>query len=282
MNKHLKYIDGNSDKFWQIEVKGNQYTVTYGKNGTSGVSQIKSFESDELCLKTAEKLVNEKLKKGYSETGEVAIKDKIDAKTGKVTNISAILEEYDEIIKQKDVSRLLPFLIKNTKGNLEPIRKHIKKNKRYWMTYVDLNLEPGAKFKRNEWRWGIRGDEKITEIISLSAMATFDKTDIISFEEVFSVLEKANEPHILEILQWAKPTWIEFFLLDRFRKNDWISFDYNSLRFLEENDFLSYNPELFTLCLSRFNSWHGKVKPREFILFLVNDKTAYERDVPQL
>lgn len=282
MNKHLKYIDGNSDKFWQIEVKGNQYTVTYGKNGTSGVSQIKSFESDELCLKTAEKLVNEKLKKGYSETGEVAIKDKIDAKTGKVTNISAILEEYDDIIKRKDVTLLLPFLIKNTKGNLEPIRKHIKKNKRYWMTYVDLNLEPGAKFKRNEWRWGIRGDEKITEIISLSAMATFDKTDIISFEEVFSVLEKADEPHILEILHWAKPTWIEFFLLDRFRKNDWISFDYKSLRFLEENDFLSYNPELFTLCLSRFNSWHGKVKPREFILFLVNDKTAYERDVPQL
>lgn len=39
MKKHLKYIDGNSDKFWQIEVLNNEFTVTYGKNGTSGTSQ---------------------------------------------------------------------------------------------------------------------------------------------------------------------------------------------------------------------------------------------------
>ena len=56
MKKHLKYIDGNSDKFWQIEVSDTNFTVTYGKNGTSGVSQIKTFENAEACLKAAEKL----------------------------------------------------------------------------------------------------------------------------------------------------------------------------------------------------------------------------------
>ena len=283
MKKHLKYIDENSDKFWQIEVSNNEFTVTYGKNGTSGTSQTKSFDSNENCIKAAEKLLAEKIKKGYSENGQVIISDKVDAKTGKVYNLKAILEEYDAIIKQKNTALLLPFLEKNTKGNLEVIRKHIKKNKRYWLTYVDLTLEPGyKKTKNNNWSWGIRGDEKIKEIITLSAIATFDKTDILSFEEAMIFLEKANETIILEILNWAKPNWIELFILDRFRKNDWQNFEYKSLRFLEDKGFIKFNPELFGLCLSRFNSWHGKLKPREFIDYLANDEIAYKRDIPLL
>ncbi|MEM0544131.1 DUF6493 family protein, partial [Flavobacterium sp. j3] len=101
-----------------------------------------------------------------------------------------------------------------TKGNLDTIRKHIKKNKRSWMTYVDLSLEPGYKKpKDNSWSWGIRGDEKIKEIITLSAIATFDKTDSLSFEEAMSFLENSDEPIILEILNWAKPNWIEIYIL---------------------------------------------------------------------
>lgn len=283
MKKHLKYIDGNSDKFWQIEVLNNEFTVTYGKNGTSGTSQKKSFDSNENCIKAAEKLLAEKIKKGYSENGEVIISNKVDRKTGEISNINLILEEYDTIIKQKDINLLLPFLQKNVKGNLEVIRKHIKKNKRYWMTYVDLTLEPGyKKTKNNNWSWGIRGDEKISEIIILSAIATFDKTDIISFEEVLNVLEKVKEPKVLEIIDWAKPNWIELYILDRLRKTEWQSFDYRTLRFLEDKNFISFNPELFGLCLSRFNSWHGKTKPREFITYLANDEIAYKRDIPLL
>jgi len=283
MNKHLKYIDGTSDKFWQIEVTDNKFTVTYGKNGTSGVSQIKSFDTNEDCMKAAEKLLAEKIKKGYSEDGEVVLTNKVDAKTGKVSNISAILEEYDAILQQKNSGLLLPFLEKNSKGNLETIRKHIKKHKRYWMTFVDLTLEPGyKKTKENQWSWGMRGDEKIKEIITLSAIATFDKTDILSFDEVLGYLEQTKNATVLEILNWAKPNWIEFYILDKFRKNDWINFEYKSLRFLEENGFVTFNPELFGLCLSRFNSWHGKTKPREFVAFLANDETAYKRDIPLL
>ena len=62
LKRHLKYIEGNSDKFWQIEVNGQQFTVVYGKNGTAGTSQTKTFDTAEACLKTAEKLVAEKLK----------------------------------------------------------------------------------------------------------------------------------------------------------------------------------------------------------------------------
>lgn len=283
MKKHLKYIDGNSDKFWQIEVSEINYTVTYGKNGTSGVSQTKTFTTAEECLKAAEKILAEKIKKGYSESGEVIAATKTDPKTGKISNINEILNEYDSILKQKKIELLLPFLIKNSKGNLDPIRKHIKKNKRYWMTFVDLSLEPGyKKITNRNWDWGMRGDDKIKEIITLSAFALYDKTDILSFDEALNFLEKANNPQILEILLWAKPNWIEFYLLDRFRKSDWLNFDYKSLRFLEESNLVNFNPELFALCLSRFNSWSGTTPPREFIDFLSKDKIAYERDIPQL
>ena len=90
MKKHLKYIDENSDKFWQIEVSNNEFTVTYGKNGTSGTSQTKSFDSNENCIKAAEKLLAEKIKKGYSENGQVIISDKVDAKTGIITTVAGI------------------------------------------------------------------------------------------------------------------------------------------------------------------------------------------------
>ena len=283
MKKHLKYIDGNSDKFWQIEVSEINYTVTYGKNGTSGISQTKTFSNAEECLKAAEKILAEKTKKGYSENGEVIAVPKIDPKTGKISDINKILNEYDSILKQKKTELLLPFMIKNSKGNLDPIRKHIKKNKRYWMTYIDLSLEPGyKKITKNNWDWGMRGDDKIKEIITLSAIALYDKTDILSFDEALNFLEKANNPQILEILLWAKPNWIEFYILDRFRKSEWSNFDYQSLRFLEENNLVNFNPELFALCLSRFNSWSGNTPPREFIDFLSKDKIAYERDIPQL
>ncbi|WP_100747887.1 WGR domain-containing protein, partial [Leptospira ellisii] len=67
MKRQLVFKDDSSDKFWNIEVSGNSFTVQYGKAGTGGQTQTKSFENEEQCLKEAEKLVHEKLKKGYAE-----------------------------------------------------------------------------------------------------------------------------------------------------------------------------------------------------------------------
>ncbi len=57
--------DGKSDKFWNIEINGNEFTVNYGKTGASGQSQTKIFDDDETARKAADKLVAEKTKKGY-------------------------------------------------------------------------------------------------------------------------------------------------------------------------------------------------------------------------
>ena len=57
MKKYLTFKDDKSDKFWSIELKGLSFTVTYGKTGTDGASQTKTFKSDYECLNEAEKLV---------------------------------------------------------------------------------------------------------------------------------------------------------------------------------------------------------------------------------
>lgn len=281
MKKHLKYVDGTSDKFWQIEVSGTQYTVTYGKNGTTGTSQTKVFNDDAECLKTAEKLLADKIKKGYSEDGDINILGTPKVVPAKKTNTDEILAAYDTIIKYKDFGRLLPFLKENSKGNIEVLKKQVKKNKRFWMTFTDLKDEP-QYLTDKKYTWGTRGDKDHTKIITLSAIALFNKSDIASWDEVVGFLKNAEEPLILELLKWAKPNWINDFLLDKIKKQDWVWYDYLSLRFLEQHLLIEFNPELYALCIANYRSWTGKVKIREFIKYVTTDDIAYKRDIPEL
>jgi predicted DNA-binding WGR domain protein len=282
MKKHLKYIDGNSDKFWQIEVTGLEYTVTYGKNGTSGTSQTRSFETNDACLKTAEKLVAEKEKKGYSETGDVTIASK--PKTAKSANADLILQEYDAIIKSKNIDLILPFLQEKSKGNIEALKKHIKKSKRYWMTYTELSKDPDyVKKGKHDYGWGTRGDKMQSDIITLSAIALFDKTEINSWDETLNLLNEIDEKkQVLDVLLWAKPNWIGTFILDKIKKQDWVGFNYHILRKLEDQDLLQFNPELYALTLAATNEWRAKMKTRKFITNSLNDKLTYQRDIPEL
>ena len=59
--------DGTSDKFWNIEIDGAQFTVRYGKAGANGQTQTKTFDDAEAAQKAADKLIAEKTKKGYVE-----------------------------------------------------------------------------------------------------------------------------------------------------------------------------------------------------------------------
>src|SRR4051812_12741904 len=64
----FQFSDAKSHKFWNIEVSGTGLTVTYGKVGSTGQTQVKSFASAEKAQAEADKLIREKLKKGYVET----------------------------------------------------------------------------------------------------------------------------------------------------------------------------------------------------------------------
>jgi predicted DNA-binding WGR domain protein len=70
MRKKLIYQDGLSNKFWQVESNGNLQTVVFGKINTKGRESIKAFSSETECLNDTNKLIAEKLKKGYIEISE--------------------------------------------------------------------------------------------------------------------------------------------------------------------------------------------------------------------
>lgn len=67
--RNFEFDDGKSQKFWQIQLKGSAFTVRFGRLGTDGQTQTKEFDSDAAAQKEYDKLVAEKLKKGYCETG---------------------------------------------------------------------------------------------------------------------------------------------------------------------------------------------------------------------
>ena len=64
----FEFHDDKSSKFWNIDLQGSQFTVTFGKTGTKGQTQIKQFADAAGAQKEHDKLVKQKLGKGYVET----------------------------------------------------------------------------------------------------------------------------------------------------------------------------------------------------------------------
>jgi len=67
--RRFECTEGSSDKFWEIEMNGNDVTVRYGRRGTSGQTNTKTFPNDAAAQKHAAKLIEEKTGKGYVEVG---------------------------------------------------------------------------------------------------------------------------------------------------------------------------------------------------------------------
>ncbi|HLP77592.1 MAG TPA: WGR domain-containing protein, partial [Candidatus Paceibacterota bacterium] len=65
--RHFEFVGGSSQKFWEISISDNSFTVRFGRIGTAGQSQTKSFADQEKAQREAEKLIAEKVKKGYTE-----------------------------------------------------------------------------------------------------------------------------------------------------------------------------------------------------------------------
>jgi predicted DNA-binding WGR domain protein len=64
-----EFIKGTSKKFWEIALSGKSFTTTYGRLGAAGQSTTKTFASPAEASKQYEKLVAEKVGKGYKPAG---------------------------------------------------------------------------------------------------------------------------------------------------------------------------------------------------------------------
>ena len=65
--RRFECVSDRSDKFWEVEVNGTEVVVRYGRNGTDGQADTKTFPDEAAANKHAEKKIAEKVKKGYVE-----------------------------------------------------------------------------------------------------------------------------------------------------------------------------------------------------------------------
>ena len=63
--RRFEFTDGGSRKFWEIELRGNEHVVRFGRTGTDGQTRTKTFVSPEAAAHDAEQLILEKTRKGY-------------------------------------------------------------------------------------------------------------------------------------------------------------------------------------------------------------------------
>ena len=74
--KKFELVQGNANKFWNIEQKGNTQTVTYGRVGSVGRTVEKLFNNANDARESFSKMIEQKTKKGYREVGSVRKKAK--------------------------------------------------------------------------------------------------------------------------------------------------------------------------------------------------------------
>lgn len=68
----FEFSEGTSNKFWNITLQGDRFTVTFGRIGSAGQTQEKTFPTADAARQAHDKLVAEKLGKGYVETTPAA------------------------------------------------------------------------------------------------------------------------------------------------------------------------------------------------------------------
>ena len=70
--RRFEFSEGSSNKFWQAGLQGSDLQISWGKIGTAGQQQTKSFASTTAAQAELAKLATEKAKKGYVEVAAPA------------------------------------------------------------------------------------------------------------------------------------------------------------------------------------------------------------------
>ncbi|MGB8699187.1 MAG: WGR domain-containing protein, partial [Thermosynechococcaceae cyanobacterium] len=114
--RSLQYTDAKSAKFWTITLEGVSHTVQYGRVGTAGQVQTKDFGSEAEAQKAFQKLLQEKLKKGYVEiSAEVNL---VQPSQTKILNHAATLEISNTMRSKEDILADLRLQLEQDKKKL--------------------------------------------------------------------------------------------------------------------------------------------------------------------
>ena len=70
MKRYFTNTKAGSNKFWYAALKNKTLIISYGRIGTTGQQLKKEFTNKMLCNAEADKLIREKIRKGYREVKE--------------------------------------------------------------------------------------------------------------------------------------------------------------------------------------------------------------------
>jgi predicted DNA-binding WGR domain protein len=65
--RHFEFVEGTSNKFWEVWVEGHEMRTRYGRIGSKGTVTIKTYPDEAGAQKAMEKIIGEKTGKGYVE-----------------------------------------------------------------------------------------------------------------------------------------------------------------------------------------------------------------------
>jgi len=144
MNKHyFEYIQGTSNKFWEIEFFELSFMVRWGRCGTAGQSKEKTFESKTEAVKKGEKLIQEKLMEGYVEISEKGNSIVLSAEAS--TDVPAIKTVKTVKIESESVSTQstpLPVPSENVKPAIPTITKSLSNEETLGLNNDELRWAP--------------------------------------------------------------------------------------------------------------------------------------------
>lgn len=186
-------VDGTSRKFWQIERDGTSFTTTYGRIGTDGQTSLKEFDSDEKAKKEYDKLIAEKVKKGYQlvdgdEDGEdasapapkpPAAKPKA-AATSKP--VSPFDDEGDDEVDDDDDAQAAP--VKGGEAGARYFELVDGKSSKFWEIQLD-----GASFTTRYGKIGTAGQRTLKEYAS-AALAQKEYEKLVAEKTKKGYVEK--------------------------------------------------------------------------------------------
>lgn len=89
--RRFEFKDGGSSKFWEVRQQGAELHIGWGRIGTAGQSQTKSFADGAAATAAMSKLVAEKVNKGYVDVAAAAGGTALDVVGGAGNGHSTVL-----------------------------------------------------------------------------------------------------------------------------------------------------------------------------------------------
>lgn len=192
MKRAFIYKDEKSHKFWCIDYSGCDFAVNYGKFDSIGKFEIKEFDTEEECLKQAEKLIHSKEKKGYIEDTSFNFINRIYIDSEEYglhpkTSHPRFTEHFTEEFYYDCADEEAPFGSDEGSDTLDSLEESIRKNPK-------LNFSDYPKYLI-EHDWGMEyipvetlEPEKVKKLASKKEM-DMTQSDMVTYATAFGQIK---------------------------------------------------------------------------------------------